>query len=196
MHNPLLAPAAFLLQQHPQGLSEFELIKLLQERCDFIPEAFSGDVLSLFRTHFLLFNALYQLQVSWINEGLGYVNVNAMSIQYIPSSSHTASQVTLLMAGQSEALRDYYLDMDNLTEMERGDVETLLSGFWAKYIASDARVNALAVLELQDPVTMSDIKLAYRRKAMLLHPDRGGDVAALQEVNAAMEQLKTYYFEK
>lgn len=193
MHNPLLAPTAYLLQQYPQGLSEFELIKLLQERCDFIPDAFSGDSLSLFRTHFLLFNALYQLQASWLNEGAGYVSVDALRIQYFPSSESSASQVQGLIAAQSEALRDYYLDMTNLTEMEREDVESLLKSFWLKYAASDQRMSALAVLELVDPVTMSDIKLAYRRKAMALHPDRGGDVQALQEVNAAMDLLKTYY---
>ena len=59
-------------------------------------------------------------------------------------------------------------------------------------MASDARVSALVVLGLQDPVTMSDIKLAYRRKAMLLHPDRGGrgcGVAGGERCNGAAQNL-------
>jgi len=192
LQNPLLAPSALLLRQHTAGISEYELITLLKDQCDFIPETFAGDALSLFRTHFLLFNALYQLQEFWLNEGHGYLKIEALSIQFFPAGEQV-SQVQALVAADSVELKAYYQNMQNLTETDRCDVESLLDNFWKKYVASDVRLNSLTVLELEDPVTMVDIRLAYRRKAMLLHPDRGGNGEELQLVNEAMEQLKNYY---
>lgn len=193
MHNPLLAPSAFLLNEHPEGLSEYALICLLKEHCDFIPNSFADDSLSLFRTHFLLFNALYQLQSSWLLGGVGYLAVSALRIQLFPHTQESESVVKDMVESESVQLREYYLNIENLTGTERHDVDNLLNQFWEKYTVSDVRVDALATLELMDPVTMAEIKLAYRRKAMLLHPDRGGDAQALQKVNHAMDQLKKYY---
>ncbi|NNG14653.1 MAG: DnaJ domain-containing protein, partial [Gammaproteobacteria bacterium] len=42
---------------------------------------------------------------------------------------------------------------------------------------------------LDDPVSDADIKQQYRRLAMQHHPDRGGDDATLQKINAAMNIL-------
>jgi len=193
LHNPLFAPSALLLTEHSDGLSEYELICLLKERCDFIPSSFAGDSLSLFRTHFLLFNALYELQSSWLLDEVGYLKVDAMRIQLFPNNPKTETVVKEMVESESVQLREYYLDIDNLTGTDREDVDGLLSQFWEKYTASDVRVEALATLELEDPVTQVEIKLAYRRKAMALHPDRGGDVEELQKVNHAMDQLKKYY---
>lgn len=196
MFNPLIAPAARILTAPNVGqMTEFVLIQQLTAACDFIPSAFAGDALSLFRTHFLLFNALYQLQDEWQAEGLGYLHIDALRIELIPfgDSQAVSAEVTALSASQSPSLKAYYLDMSQLTETDRGDVEALLTQFWDKFSASDNRSAALAVLGLEEPVTMAEIKRAYRRKAMALHPDRGGNVTELQEVNHAMDQLKNYY---
>lgn len=40
--------------------------------------------------------------------------------------------------------------------------------------------------------TVEEIKVAYRRKAFKLHPDRGGDHASMVELNAAYEDAVQY----
>lgn len=55
--------ADLLLREHPEGLSEYQLIQLLKARhSTHIPHRELADKLVLFRTHFLLFNALYHLR--------------------------------------------------------------------------------------------------------------------------------------
>ena len=41
----------------------------------------------------------------------------------------------------------------------------------------------------QDILSLADLKKDYRRLAMLHHPDRGGDIAIMQQVNAEFEKL-------
>lgn len=194
MHNPLLAPSARILQaDNAKPLTEFALICLLKEQCDFIPREFSGDTLSLFRTHFLLFNALYQLQDEWQKSKQGHLVIDVLRIEFLSYDGVDLSRIRALMALQSPSLKAYYLDMQQLADTDQQAVEALLGQFWNQFDASDNRTAALATLGLAEPITMKEIKLAYRRKAMALHPDRGGNVADLQNVNNAMDQLKRYY---
>jgi hypothetical protein len=46
---------------------------------------------------------------------------------------------------------------------------------------------AFGLLSLTPPVTLHDIKHAYRRQALKYHPDRGGSHAAMVKINAAYE---------
>jgi len=189
--NPLIAPVSLIVKANPQGISEFDLIQCLQAQCDFIPGDFSGDSLSLFRTHFLLFNALYQLQVLWLENEQLYLQVDALSIRAFPAGAGD-EQRGLSAAGDAK-LRAYYLDLNRLVETQKEDVESLLTQFWEKYTSSDQRIEALSVLGLSESVSFKEIKQQYRRKAMACHPDRGGDKETLQQLNAAMEVLKRYY---
>jgi len=189
--NPLIPAVALIVKANPQGVSEFDLIQLLQTQCDFIPSNFCGDNLSLFRTHFLLFNALYQLQVIWLEDEQLYLQVDALSIRIFPAG--VGDEHNSLSAVGGAKLKAYYLNLEHLVETQKEDVESLLTQFWDKYTASDQRIEALTFLELSEPLTFQDIKLQYRRKAMACHPDRGGDNQTLQQLNAAMEVLKRYY---
>ena len=49
--------------------------------------------------------------------------------------------------------------------------------------------SAFAVLKLRAPCTVEDIKAAYRRRALEVHPDRGGTPADFQAVEAAYRRL-------
>ncbi len=52
-----------LLREQPHGLSEYELIQRLKQRhSTHVPNLPLADKLVLFRTHFLVFNALYLLR--------------------------------------------------------------------------------------------------------------------------------------
>lgn len=51
---------------------------------------------------------------------------------------------------------------------------------------------AFSTLGLPTAASLAEIKAAYRRRAILLHPDRGGDVAAMVALNTAYEDAVWY----
>jgi DnaJ domain len=51
-------------------------------------------------------------------------------------------------------------------------------------------ISCYQVLGINPPVSMSDVKLAYRKAAAIHHPDRGGSHQAMVDVNHAYEQAK------
>lgn len=56
----------------------------------------------------------------------------------------------------------------------------------------DAPRGAFSLLGLPPVATIEQIKYAYRRRAMELHPDRGGNPAAMIRLNAAYEEAIAY----
>ena len=52
---------------------------------------------------------------------------------------------------------------------------------------------AAKILDLTDKATAEDVKTAYRKASMANHPDRGGSVEKMQDVNAAYAVLKNGY---
>ena len=59
--------------------------------------------------------------------------------------------------------------------------------------AGDSDVPAcLAELGLRPPLTLEDVKQTYLAKAMLAHPDRGGDPAAFMRLKQAYEEAVDY----
>ena len=174
-----------VLRAHPAGLSEHELIKALEATGE---PGFASDCLrenlSLFQTHFFLFHTLYQLRDRlWANKQYR-LDINALCIQLLPVIENDAAEIA-----EHDPLRDYYLDLDNLENTDASDVDGMLSNFWERFISNEERLTALAELELQDPVDWATIKTQHRRLAMQHHPDRGGDEARLQAINAAMDVL-------
>jgi DnaJ domain len=53
-------------------------------------------------------------------------------------------------------------------------------------------LSAFTTLGLPNTASVDEIKLAYRRRAMQLHPDRGGDHSAMVRLNAAYEEASEY----
>jgi hypothetical protein len=174
-----------VLRAHPAGLSEYELIKTLEaeNEADFSNDCLR-DTLSLFQTHFLLFHALYRLNEQLWEAQIARLDIHTLCIQLLPFKTPTGSQLS-----HHNPLREYYLDLNNLENTDAGDVDVLLTQFWSRFVGDDDRRQALAALELKDPVDWPAIKTQHRRLAMLHHPDRGGDEARLQAINAAMDIL-------
>ncbi len=174
-----------ILKAHPAGLSEHALIVALREHpdCDLeIPSLQDPEV--LFRIHFLLFNALYRLQEHLHAAGRGRLRISALQIQLLPWREQTGKGI-----GDTDPLRDYYLDMGNLERTGRAEVERLLDSFWRRFARFDQRGDALKVLGLPADADEAAIRHRYRKLAMEHHPDRGGDTRRLQEINAAADCL-------
>jgi hypothetical protein len=191
-----------LLRARPEGCSEYELIQQLKaHHSAHIPNLPLLDKLVLFRTHFLVFNALYRLRDQLWAEASHTLHISALRVQlepYVAGSSGVA---------ESDPLRAYYLDMTNLRDTGEQDVERLLESFWTR-MRGDRRHEssfgadpeqtraALELFELDQAgpsLDLDTIKRRYRQLVSIHHPDRGGSTARLQSINLAMEILQRYY---
>ncbi|MDX1300054.1 MAG: DNA-J related domain-containing protein [Pseudomonas sp.] len=180
-----------LLSASPSGLAEYDLIQQLKARhCTHIPNLPLTDKLVLFRTHFLLFNALYRLREQlWATQS-GYLQISALNIQLLPYQPGNAE------LSEHDPLRDYYLDMSQLRDTDEEDVVKLLRSFWSRMQGGEEQQAALELFELADSpetLTPASIKQRYRQLVSLHHPDRGGSTERLQSINKAMEILERYY---
>lgn len=178
-----------LLREAPEGLSEYQLIQQLKARhSTHIPHLPLLDKLVLFRTHFLVFNALYRLRDELCAEETGFLQIGPLQIRLLPWQSGAPGLV------ESDLLRAYYLDESNLRDTTERDVEKLLESFWTRMQGDGEKAAALALFELEDgPVDYALIKLRYRQLVSQHHPDRGGSTTRLQSINKAMEILERYY---
>lgn len=188
--NPFKASILALMKASPAGLSEYDLIQCLQERDeDFVFDDESPN-LALFRKHFLVMNALYQLQTELFNDGL-YLSISPLEIRLEPVQD---SEISALPTGNEAApLREYYLNWENFSQTRREDVEAMLQRFMERYLAIDERLEALQILELPANAPWETVKQTYRRLAALHHPDKGGDPARFRAIRGAYEILLRCY---
>ena len=180
-----------LLQAAPAGLSEYDLIQQLKSgHSTHIPNLPLLDKLVLFRTHFLVFNALYQLREQLWGDQAGFVQISPLRVQLLPYQAGSAALV------EHDPLRDYYLDLSNLRDTDEEDVEQLLVSFWKRMQGGAEKQAALELFELdanRQPLDLKAIKHRYRQLVSQHHPDRGGSTSRLQTINKAMEILERYY---
>jgi DnaJ-domain-containing protein 1 len=173
-----------LLEHYPSGMSEIALLRLLQERHPELPVGNrTGDSLSLFQSHFLLFHYLYRIQRQLWEQQSGHLQISPLCIQLLPY------QPGRFDVAESDPLRDYYLDPTNLESTSKADVDHMLADFWKRYLSPAGRAEALSALGLADPVDDEAIKRRYRKLAMEHHPDRGGNTEDLQAIHAAIRML-------
>ena len=179
-----------LLCSEPAGLSEFQLIQRLKAHYStHIPHLGLDDKLVLFRTHFLLFNALYRLRERLWQSQAAHLQISPLCVQLQPWRPGCQG------LAEHDPLRDYYLNLDNLYGTTEDDVEKLLASFWTRMQGGDKKRAALELFELNDgqPLKLATIKQRYRQLVSQHHPDRGGSTSRLQSINLAMEILQRYY---
>ncbi|MEP1444514.1 MAG: DNA-J related domain-containing protein [Paraglaciecola sp.] len=182
-----------ILLAHETGISEYELFQYLQSPPY---ELFSKNALqqplSLFQSHFIVFNALYQLQGTWLREKTGILQISCSCIRRDPWE---AGQNGLI---NQDKLRAYYLDWTNLSATDESQVEALLDSFWAAFsgLPNQTTVNAMTwqqaldILNLKMPFSLLQLKQQYRKMLHQHHPDKGGDNSLTVLLHNAYERLK------
>ncbi|MBT1451262.1 J domain-containing protein [Glaciecola sp. XM2] len=183
--------------QFADGISEYDLISVLQKPpYALFDEDALRDSITLFETHFVLFNALYQLRVQWRTEGIGELIIGPTNI-YLSDIAIAARGIEL-----DDPLARYYLDWANLHDTTPEDVENLLDSFWQKMGATHS-LNSFSQQDIQDALnclafesleglTLLKLKQQYRRLQHLNHPDKGGCTEQSKALTHAYSQLRKY----
>lgn len=181
-----------MLTSNPLGLTEHQLIKLLKDQQHpFFVEADLHDPLSLFRTHFVLFNALYQLRDQLRASSSFDLHISALLIRLESyTSQHDLPQTAIQ---HSDPLRAYYLDLSHLQATDRRAAEQLLYGSLHSLTPSAQVQEALTELGITQSwheLSDKDLRQHYRQLVSTHHPDRGGCTQRLQRINQAMDVLR------
>lgn len=193
---------ALLLEETEEGFSEHQLLTLLQHspHCYFSKDAMR-DPLILFQSHFLLFHCLYLLRKTWQEKQYASIDISAVKIQKVAlnssndlvnliKNSHLKKLSSLSLL---DPLAQYYLNWSHFSSTTSEDVDELLNGFWRKMQVPQQQENnpqALALMELESPIPLADLKVQYRRLAQKHHPDKGGDSEHFKKICQAFHQLK------
>lgn len=182
-----------ILLSQSDGISEFELFSILKSPPY---ELFSAealrDPLLLFQSHFIVFNALYQLKNTWLQNKTGLLQIHCTSIKREPWQAGQEGLIT------QDKLGAYYLDWENLSGTDQPQVEAMLDNFWAAFagIPSQSQNNnmplqqALDLLNLPSPYSSQQLKQQYRQMLHIHHPDKGGDHEITVQLHNAYERLK------
>jgi len=183
-----------ILLTNSDGLSEYELFQRLKSPPFelFTTEALQ-DPLSLFQSHFILFNALYQLRDTWLQNKTGLLQIHCSCIRRTPWEAGQDGVVT------QDKLRAYYLDWTSLSDTDQTQVEALLDSFWLAFSGMPNQVednnmplqSALDLLKLTTPFSSQQLKQQYRRMLHIHHPDKGGNNGHTQQLHKAYGRLKT-----
>ncbi|MFT7412737.1 MAG: DnaJ-domain-containing protein 1 [Paraglaciecola sp.] len=176
------------------GMSEYALFNRLKSPPYelFTTEALR-DPLSLFQSHFILFNALYQLRDTWLRNKTGVLEIHCSCIRHNPWEAGKSGVIT------QDTLRTYYLDWTNLRDTDQSQVEALLDSFWLAFSGMPSQVQdnnmtqqrASDLLNLTTPYSSQQLKQQYRKMLHKHHPDKGGSNAQTVQLHNAYERLKT-----
>ena len=190
MRNPLIATILNLLKRNLEGISEFNILKALKEQFPEFNQLAEDDNLQLFRQHFLIMNALYQLQASlWHDEKLA-LSISALQIKILPTKQLNHAEGTELSINRDTKLAAYYLDWNEYEKTDEVEVSRLLNSFYQRMNSEGDKHSALNILKIDTPTpSKTEIKQHYRNLVKKHHPDAGGNPETFIEIRQAYEQL-------
>lgn len=184
--NQLKNPVLDLINQHTL-LTEHELIGYLQTPpYELLDKQLFRDNDSLFCAHFLIRHLLYKIQKNWYETQEAYLHIDTKLIHkhaYLPHSGQAITE-------HNDSLSRYYLDLNQLLEMDSHKVDALLTSFWTKFLSYENMDTSLECLGLEHGASLDDIQNQYRKLAMQHHPDKGGNAEKFAQINQAYEHLK------
>ncbi|MFM2484121.1 DNA-J related domain-containing protein [Celerinatantimonas yamalensis] len=184
--NPLNSAVLEFLAKQAHSITEYQLLQRVKSHPFMQRFSPSSPELRLFQQHFLLMNALYQLQENLSGYGYGLL-IHALKIEMITLNTDTSTR----SLNQSDPLRDYYLDWQQLAKTNENDVQTLLNSFWRQFKQGSTKQHeALNILDLPKGANQAQIQKQYRILALRYHPDRGGDPQRFSQICRAYQQLK------
>ncbi len=204
-----------------RGVSEYDLIDILKKApYQFFDDASLREPLMLFKTHFIVFHALYQLKRRWIEQGEGVLDIHTLNIKLNQENAHSdnnsahddynsahsdndkKSQEKAGAITEADTLAEYYLDWGNFEKADRKSVDALLNAFWHRMASGNAHTfeqediadaHALLGLPQDEHVSLSVLKRVYKKALQLVHPDKGGMQQEAQDVIHAYQLLLGYY---
>ena len=189
MNNPLIEPILSILEASDKGISEFELLRQLESQVPLFDELGDDPDLKLFRKHFLIMNALYQLQRKLWQEDEVRLYISPLQIHLEAVAEVENSHSSEVEDGAEAKLAAYYLDWDEYDNTDAEDVAALLKGFYNKLFNHDDTEKALKLLGIKENSTKLEIKRAYRLLVKKAHPDKGGDAKKFIKLRKAYEHL-------
>lgn len=205
MNNPLIKPILTIIENHSEGIREYELLQQIEQSTTLFADLGSDPRLVLFRKHFLIMNALYQLQARLWQEDEVKLSISPLNIiieRKIEQKTEkkdeaniettTSSQSTEVDDAAEAKLAAYYLDWNEYDRTQAEDVEALLKGFYDKLHNHDDTQRALKELGLSSNSSKTEIKRAYRQQVKEAHPDKGGDTKVFIKLRRAYEHLMSH----
>ena len=182
----LLDALETILSEHSQGIREYDLIVILDERFGALyPKPDLSDQLTLFQHHFYLKHCLYTLQQRYYESGDWLLSIDNLMIIRQPKIAHKTTELD-----QHDSVRDYYLDLGNLNKETQHSVEQLLNTFWQAMTKYQHQPEALTTLGLTGDESDEEKKQKFRKLAQQHHPDKGGDEAEFIRIQTAWQQIK------
>jgi len=184
--SPELSRLLEILSKHPEGLSEYDLLKTLNGESPLR----GVDELAMFQIHFRLFHDLYRLKRSLERNAMGSLEIHCMNIQLVPMrrSAHNPEN----LPEPPDLIADYYLDESVLERTTGAHVKSLMDWFWKRFNVHGMKEDALAVLDLHSTASQREIKSRYRELVLKHHPDLGGDAEEFHKIVEAMEILRLH----
>lgn len=189
MDNPLIQPILSILETCDKGISEFELLRQLESDAPIFDELGNDPDLKLFRKHFLIMNALYQLQRKLWQEDEVRLYISPLQIHLEAVAQVEESQSSEVEDGVEAKLAAYYLDWNEYDNTNAEDVSALLKGFYSKLFNHEDTEKALKLLGIKENASKSEIKRAYRLLVRNAHPDKGGNTKKFIKLRKAYEHL-------
>ena len=130
-----------------------------------------SDDLARFQQHFVLYHLLYRLQQQLLELKQSFLSIGLAKVQLLAVSD-------LPELAEQDGRRQYYMNWQNFYLMTEQLLEQHLEAFWqyvskgGKASATLAHTEALALLQLADDFSLTELKKAYRKLAVKFHPDK------------------------
>lgn len=184
------------LSEQKEPVSERDLLIELTRHGMFDGLGKSSAIIKQFQKHFLTMHALYRLQERLEDTQYRlHIRPEAIILEDLNAPEQSTAeldeeeQAAIAEAEENdEALRDYYLDLNQL-KLYNGSVGSTPDDYKRRYNSSQHK-DSYAALDLNAGANWVAVQSAYRQKAVQCHPDKGGNAQDFQRVRDAYQDLK------